>query len=348
MSIAIAILIFCVIIIIHEIGHYITARLSGIMVEEFAIGMGPKIFSKKRGETVWSIRLFPIGGFCKMLGEDEENKEPRSFNSAPVWKRMIVISGGVIMNIILALIIASAIILIGGKDVPAHPYISKITPNSAMEEAGLLAGDKFMNVNGAEIKTMDEMEAALANAAEAPYTFVIERDGKQMQFEVVPRLMADGAGNESLFFGFTKGYSERQKVGFFESVKLGFEYNVYIIKMTYGSLVDLVTAKLGLKELSGPIGIVSLISDGYQEKSKESPKALLEFILEVIAVISANLAVMNFLPLPALDGGRMIFLIIEAIRRKPINRDKEGLVHFVGFVLLMIFAVVVAFSDVFN
>ncbi len=347
MSVFIAIVVFTIIVLVHEWGHYIAARKSGVLVEEFAIGMGPTIFSRKRGDTVFSIRLFPIGGFCKMLGEDTDNFEPRAFNSKSVYSRLLVISAGVIMNFLLAFIIFSIIAFVAGISVPV---VKQVVDGSPAQAAQLMAGDRITEINGTKINIGSDLMFSLSQSKGQPMKVVLLRGGESYIKIIVPQ--KDAEGNYKIGFlldGKSGAISENttlQKASIFDSIAEGFWSIAFYVKVTLFGLMQLITRNLSVSEMSGPIGIVTVISDVYTMAAKESIISVILNMAKFVAILSANLAVFNFLPLPALDGGRLVFLTVEAIRKKPIAPEKEGMVHFVGFVLLMVLAVFVAYNDI--
>lgn len=357
MSIIIAVLAFGLIVLSHEFGHFIAAVKSGILVEEFSIGMGPRLWSYKKGDTLFSLKLFPIGGSCRMLGEDtsEGESDDRAFNNKPVWKRIIVITAGVIMNIVLALLITTFIVFVNGF---AQPKIESVMPDYPAEEAGLQKGDVIKKINKTKVNIYDDLAFALERVDGTAMNVVVERDGERFDLELTPKLYEDYDGIERYKIGFTptryspligsaiEGYD---RAGFFDSLEVGFFRNIFFVKQTFVAVYELVTAKIGLDQMAGPIGVVDMIDETYTEAVEtDGHWYAIQNMLSFTALLSINLAVINILPLPALDGGRLVFLIIEGIRRKPVKPETEGVIHFVGFVLLMILAVVVAFNDVFR
>ena len=380
MNILIAVLIFGVIIIIHELGHFWAARACGITVEEFAVGIGPKIIGVKRGETLFSLRLIPFGGFCKMLGGElaepekankksdkrdeiispEENIQSqvlneRSFPAKPVWKRLIVISSGIVMNVLLAFLILFAMY---SATFFRDSTIYSVAPGFPAEAAGLLSGDRITGINGNRTPTFIDSRIALDRAIEqapgSPIEVEILRGGRRHTLHITPRFDEE-AGVYRL------GFNYALKIGMFSnqeiipgSMRAGFAGTVRMAALTcarYANLIFetigmLITREASVDDLAGPIGLVNFISEAYQQSMTISPWVAFWDMMSLTALLSVNLAIFNFLPLPALDGGRIIFLLVEAVRRKPVSPEKEGLIHFAGFVLLMILAVFVAYNDV--
>jgi regulator of sigma E protease len=351
-SVIVAVLILSFIIVAHEFGHYIAARKNGVLVEEFAIGMGPKLFGKKIGDTLWAVRLFPIGGFCKMLGDDEENSDPRAFNAKKLWRRLIIISAGVIMNVVLALAITCTSSLANGF---AVPVIKNIIPDSPAEKAGLRSGDRITRLNDSGVHIYSDVSFFMAEATGSPIDITVLRDKQKLTFQLTPRFVEYTDGSQAFQIGFERdwhtpffGKTEEglQRAGFFESLYNGFFTAGFYVKSTFLGFIRMFTLQIKASELAGPIGIVSIIGENYTEAAKAGVGAMIWTMLNFMALISANLAVANILPLPTLDGGRLVFLAIEGIRRKPVDPNKEGMVHFAGFILLMIFAVFVAYNDI--
>ncbi len=348
MSVIVSIFIFGFLIFIHELGHFIAARRSGILVEEFAIGMGTKIASVKKGDTVYSLRLFPFGGFCAMLGENDGNADPRAFNSKPLHQRLIVLLAGIFMNFLLAFILFTGLVFFSNL---SEPVVKSVVENSAAMESGLQTGDRIIGINGTRINIYEDLAFALSQSKGTAMDVTILRDGNKIEKVIAPRKDEDGNYKIGFMLNGKTGYfmptaEGIEKAGLAESLANGFFRISFYIKVTLYGVSQLVTMNLSLREMSGPIGIVDMISTTYNESAAVSVSATIRTMASFMAIISANLAVMNFLPLPALDGGRIAFIILEMIRRKPVSAEKEGRVHWIGFVLLMLLSVVVAYNDV--
>ena len=339
MGIIIAILLFSFIIIFHELGHFLLAKKNGIRVDEFSLGLGPTLIGRKIGETFFCIKLLPFGGAC-MMGEDKvDDKSPDSFNSKSVWARMSVIAGGPVFNLILAWIFC--MILIGATGY-RPPVIEEVLEGSSAEEQGMQAGDVIKEINGRNVHIWDDMNLyTMTHADEAPFEVVYERDGKEHTAEVEPRVL-DESGSPLL--GVVGG--EIEKPGIFGSMQYGLYKVKYWIHYTVDSLRMLVTGQAGLKDLSGPVGIVNVVSDMYESSAPAGVWAVFLNMLNFGTLLTVNLGILNILPLPALDGGRLVFLIIEAVRKKRVPPEKEGMVHFAGFAVLMILMVVVMYNDI--
>lgn len=392
MNIVLALLVFTVIVLVHELGHFWAARRAGIQVIEFSIGMGPRLFHFKRGDTIYSLKAFPLGGSCRMLGDEEnpeENTEaetpqeadvgtriarpqetdaetriarpqtenPRSFNAKPVSKRMMVILGGAVMNFILALVLATAISMF-------NPYreatIRDFPEGSPLREAGLMLGDRIVRLDGRRINMHGDLSLAMMNVDGSPITLEVMRESEsgseRLSFTITP-FYNDG-WRLGFFWGFGFGpfanmpaefenQPGMRRVGYFESFAMGFYDVSFYIRATMVGVGRLFTHGFNVDEVMGPIGLVDTVGGSVSEAFTTGGATVAFWtMLNFTVLLSANLGVLNLLPIPALDGGRMVFLILEAIRRKPIPPEREGLVHFIGFILLMALAVVVAYNDI--
>lgn len=346
MSIIITLLVFCIIVIIHEWGHFITAKKSGVEVPEFAVGMGPKIFSLTRNGTLYSIRLFPIGGFCRMKGENAEEGSG-SFVNAPLINRMVIICAGSFMNFVLAVVvftIMSAFLPI------STTQVRDFTDHSPAKESGIQQGDVITEIEGRKIFGKGDISFALMDYRGGDISVKVKRDAQYITYYVRPAkneeryVLGVLTQIKSPLIGDSAEGIEKASLG--EVLYEGIYETFFSVKVTFFGLIRLLTAQLSLNDVSGPIGLVSVVDDVYNQASPYGVLAVVLNILQITGLLSANLCVMNMLPLPALDGGRFIFLLIEGIRRKPIPPEKEGIVHIAGFVLLMIFGLVVAFNDV--
>lgn len=364
MNIIIAILIFSLIIVIHELGHFLLAKKNGITVTEFSVGMGPrlitvvktadglscKIFASTdacmyredwKGHTKYSIKLFPIGGSCMMLGEDDIVEDPNAFNKKGVWARISVIAAGPIFNFILALVLSMIVIGYEGYD-PSD--ITNIQENSPLLEAGLQEGDLITKINNTTIHFGREisMYFQFSPLTEKPVNITYKRGEEKNTVSVKPVQIEDGS--YKLLFGFSP--SARVKASPLEVIKYG-TYNVkFWIDSTIKGLGQIIKGKVTKDDIAGPVGIVEIIGDTYEGAKPAGFLYTLVKLFNISILLSANLGVMNLLPIPALDGGRLVFLLIEAVRGKPINQEKEGLVHLIGLAALMILMVFVMFNDI--
>lgn len=338
MNILVAFLIFGFIVFVHELGHYVMARKNGILVEEFAIGMGPKLYGKKVGETVYSIRVFPIGGFCKMLGEDENNDDERAFSSKKPWQKIQAVLGGPVFNFILAFVFGMIFVGLAGS---LQPVIKEVVADMPAAQAGLLPGDRIIKVDGHLISNYKEISIYLGQSKGTEMTMLIKRAGEKMTIHVTPVFTQD---TQSYRIGMS--YEPVNMKNPLNLVKYGFLEMVFWIKVVFLSLGMMIGGQVSKDDVSGPVGLVSFISQGYAESVKYGVKTAVMQICYFIVLLSANLGVMNLLPLPALDGGRLIFLFIEAVRGKPVDQNKEGLVHFAGFVILMGLMLLITYNDI--
>lgn len=342
--IIIGILLFELIIFIHEFGHFFTAKLFGIQVNEFALGMGPKLFSFTKGETTYSLRAIPIGGFCAMEGEDESSDNPRAFGNKAVWKRMIVIVAGAIMNVVLGLLFM--LILVVQTPVFPSTTVGQFIENAPTAEQGLQAGDKFLSIDDYSVLNFKDISFALGTMKTDSPHVVVERNGEKTDLGNIKfgkEKLEDGTEVIQIDF-----YLTRIEKSFISVLSQTGEQTVSIVRMIWSSLVGMITGQYGLNDMAGPIGIASAISDVASAGLERSFLDAFNNILSMMMIISVNLGIVNMLPIPALDGGRFFFLLIEAIRRKPIPAKYEGFIHGAGIVLLLLFMALVAFNDVWR
>lgn len=427
MNIILAILIFSLVVIIHEFGHYIFARIGGITVNEFSLGMGPRLFSFDAYGTKWSVKLLPIGGSCMMEGEDAESNSEGAFGNKPVITRILTVFGGPLFNFILAFILSVIVIASSGYDIsevssvikgyPAdisgirkgdiitkingknitlgrevtsyfifNPLSNKnlrvtvkrgdevldfnvlpqekekfvlgikysnndalarvegLSEDSPLRVAGVTVGDTITSINGIKIDTgsslFNYIEKYPFDGEPINIDLIQEDTNTSYSVEVLPKSVGS-----SYTIGLASNV-ERRKANFFQSIYYGLNETKYMIVSTLESLKLLVTGAVKPKDIAGPVGIVSMIGDSYEQSKSAGLAVILLNLAGISIMISANLGIMNLLPIPALDGGRLVFLFIELIRGKPIDQDKEGMVHFAGFVLLMILMVLILFNDI--
>lgn len=334
LSILAALLVLSVFVVVHELGHFVAGRLLGFTVLEFAVGMGPAILKKEKNGITYSLRAFPIGGMCRFYGEDEEAKDGRSFASHPVWKRIIVVAAGPVMNILTAILFAVVSLMSYGVyvDVPTVQELSSETAPAAV--AGIEPGDVLYAINGDVIESYEETSELILGASGAEMTITVQRDGELV--DLIVRDFYNEAEGRNLI-GITYGYG-RERYGLFQAVGASFRYVWDIFVEMARFIGSIFTQGVQAGDVVGPVGTVTIIG--------QAVRTGFETVLYLAVLISVNLAFMNLLPLPALDGGRLAFLIIEAIRRKPVPPEKEGMVHFAGLVLLMLLMVYLTVSDV--
>ena len=334
----IAILLFSAIILFHELGHFLLAKANGIRVNEFSLGLGPTIVGFTKGETKYSIKLLPFGGACMMEGEDSQSNDDRSFQKKSVWARISVVAAGPVFNFIMAFVLA--VIILGNIGISA-PIVAQVEDGYGAQAAGLQAGDEIIKMNHKHIHFFKEISMYTLFHAGETVEVTYERDGKRYTAELTP-LYDEEIGRYR--YGFVGGEVEKENV-FQNILYSGYEVK-YWIDTTLESLKMLVTGGVTLNDMSGPVGLVDAIGDSYEESVSYGYYAAFLQMLYITILISANLGVMNLLPLPALDGGRLVFLIVEAIRGKKVDPDKEGMVHFIGLMLLMALMVIVMFNDI--
>ncbi len=328
-----AIIVFLLLITVHELGHFLAAKAVGIRVLEFAIGMGPAIFKKQKGETLYSVRILPIGGYCKMEGEDEDSEDERAFGNKNAWKRLVTLVAGAFMNILTGFVIF--ILLLSTQPKSYTPVIAEVIENSPAQQAGLIAGDRITSINGTKINISEDFHFEMSRQSGGEIKIGYIRDGVKNYVTLSPAL-TEGR----YIIGFKEGVKD---FTFTERMTDAFYYTLFTSKVIIVSLGDLITGHFSVRDMSGPVGIVQHIGT--------AAKAGMLELMSLTALITINLGIFNLLPLPALDGGRIFFILIEAVRRKKIPADKEGFIHLVGFVLLillMIFATTNDFSRIFG
>ncbi len=341
------VLIFGVVVVTHEFGHFLLAKLNGIHVVEFSIGMGPDIFSFRRGETKYSLKWFPIGGACMFEGEDglqtkEDGTSEGSFLNANVWSRISTVVAGPFFNFILAFIIA--LILVNTVVIVRDPVVNTVTGGSAAADAGLAAGDRITSLNGEKIHIFKEISLFMQIYNGGEVTVGYERDGQKYQTKLTPTY-DESVGTYLL------GISNDEIVELkgLDGIKYAWYEMRFNIKMTYKSLGMLLGGRVTRQDVAGPVGIaVNLVGKTYEESKDYGWTMVLVQMLNITLMLSVNLGILNLLPLPALDGGRLVFLLIEVIRGKPIAPEKEGMVHFIGMMFFMILMVFLFFNDLSN
>ena len=338
MNIIIALLVFSVIIIVHEFGHFLLAKMNGITVLEFSLGMGPRILSFEKGGTRYSLKPLPFGGSCMMLGEDGEEEGEGAFGTKSVWARMSVIAAGPFFNFLLAFVLSIFIIGNIGYD-PA--VVLGVTEGLPAEAAGIQEGDLITKMNGKKIRLYREVSNYSTFHQGETVVFEYVRDGETYEATVEPMLTEYGYK-----YGIAGSVNYRQKTNALETLKYSAYEVYYWIDMTVQSLKMLVQGGVELDDMSGPVGVVEIIGETYEESKSEGALYIWLNLMNVAILLTANLGVMNLLPIPALDGGRLLFLIVEAARRKRVEPELEAKIHFAGLMVLMVLMVVVLFNDV--
>ena len=337
MKIAIVLLVFTVIVTAHELGHFIMAKRSGVLVHEFAIGMGPKIVSKKWGETAYSLRILPIGGYCMMQEEVGGSGDARSLSSQTVGQRISILIAGPVMNFLLALVLMFIIVMAGGE---ASNIVGQISPGFPAEEAGMQVKDRIVMVNGIKTKNMNDITTVLDTIKDNKVGFTIRRDGSE--FDINLERQYSEQDNRYLV-GFT---AELVETNLLSGIKNSFMQTINLVKMTLDGFAMLLTGQVSVDQLAGPVGVVTAGVEVWEAGVQESVWYAVQQMFFLGALISVNLGIFNLLPFPALDGGRIIFTAIEGIRGKPVDPKVEGLFHGLGFVLLMGLMVFVLYNDI--
>ncbi|MBE5989064.1 regulator of sigma E protease [Lacrimispora xylanisolvens] len=346
-SIIVAILVFGLIVLIHELGHFLFAKMNKIAVVEFSIGMGPRLLHFKKGETTYSIKLLPLGGSCMMLGEDEENPDERAFQNRSIPARMSVIAAGPIFNFILAFLLSLVLVGMSGYDIT---YIKEVTEGSPAYEAGMRSGDKLLKINGEKVSMYQEyilykLMKPDDKMNQVEFSRTDPQTGKQeiQTVSVTPQYSEE---SKKYLIGILIAPENKKAANAGDLVKHGYMEMEYDVKLTVKSLGMLFTGKASVNDLSGPVGIVVMIDDSVKAGLTVSVVAALMNVISMCILLSANLGVMNLLPIPALDGGRLLFLIIEAIRGKRMDPEKEGLVNMISMAALMALMIFVVFNDI--
>lgn len=327
LTIVYAVLIFCLLILVHEAGHFAVAKAVGIKVNEFALGMGPTLIKHQGRETKYSVRIFPIGGFVSMEGEDEDSEDPRAFNNKPALHKALVIVAGSFMNFLTAVLLVSIIAFSIGM---VSNIIGEVSEGYPAQKAGLLAGDKIVEIEGQEVSSWNQVTEFINQTDKAEINLTVNRDGelKSLQSEVT----VNESGRRVI------GITSKLVRSPGKSLQAGFTGTIYIAKEMLVYIKQLFTGKGSMDDLMGPVGIVSVIGD--------QAKLGLIYIVNLTAIISLNLAIVNMLPFPALDGGRLLILIIGAISRKKISDEIESRIHLTGMVLLFGLMIYLVFHDV--
>lgn len=329
----VAVLVFVFVIFIHEFGHFISAKLLGVRVNEFAIGFGPALFKKQGKETLYVIRAVPFGGYCAMEGEDETSEDEKAFCNKKAWKRFIIIVAGAFMNLVLGLILVMLTLA------PADRYITTMihsfhTEDAVSQSSGLMAGDRIVEINGRDIYSINDLSYCLTNVEGNTLDMKVVRDGKRQELQV--KFNTDTF--EGINYVDIDFYLDSEPKTFSSFVRQSFTRTVSYARVVWFSLIDLITGKYGISAMSGPVGVTAVIGS-------VAKRGILD-LLPMLALITVNLGVFNLLPVPALDGGRAFFLLIEMIIRRPIPKKFEGAVHTAGLILLLGFIAVITVKDI--
>lgn len=328
MTIIYAVIIFCLLIFVHELGHFLVAKACGVKVNEFAIGMGPAIFKKQKGETLYAVRMFPIGGFCAMEGEDEDSEDDRAFNNKPAWQRALVLAAGSFMNLLTAVILMIVIAFVVGQ---ATTTVDEVLEDSPAYRAGMMSGDRIVEVDGTAVDEWNDVITCIGDSSRDTAGIVVERDGTQQTLTAALEYDQESGRNKI-------GITPEMKHSVAGSVGSGMKNTWNMTVMMYKVIKQLFTGDVSVSELSGPVGIVYAVN--------QSAKAGVIYVVYLASLLSLNLAIMNMLPFPALDGGRLLFLLIRRITGKKITDAVEGKIHFIGIILLMVLMVYVTWNDI--
>lgn len=330
-----AVLVFLLLIIIHELGHFLAAKLLGVRVNEFAVGFGPRLFSKKIGETAYSANLIPLGGYCAMEGEDEHSDDTRAFCNKSAWRRFLIVVMGAVFNLILGLVIISFIL--SSQKHFASTTVAGFYENSISQQSGLMENDKIVKVDSRRIFTTYDLGYAFTNVKDGKVDITVLRDGEEVVLKDVEFASDEEDGISYLQVDFyVKGVQKTFGSFISQTVKTAFSYCAVI----WRSLIDLISGKYGISAVSGPVGVTVAIGSAARQS--------LSSVFTIMALITINLGLFNLLPLPALDGGRLLFILIEMIFGKKVPEKYEAWVHTAGFVLLLGLMVLITFKDIWS
>lgn len=329
--IVLAVLLFGALVAIHEFGHFITAKLSGVRVNEFAVGMGPAIIKKQIGETLYSLRILPFGGFCAMEGEDSESEDPRAFGSRPVIFRILIVTAGSIMNLLAGFLVL-ALVFAPVKEWYI-PTVANVSAPSGTEisENSLLAGDRITAVDGYNVYLYNDIFVGLSRSGGDTHSIEVVRDGEKRMLENVKLTQSSEKSGYEIEFA-------TEHTSFFKKIKYVSQNGMNLVRLVKVGLFDLVSGSVSKDDLSGPVGIGKIMVD--------TAKTSMPSLWYLLAFISINLGIMNLLPLPALDGGRLVFLLIELVFGKAVPAKYEGYVHGAGLVILMLLMLFITYNDI--
>ena len=375
-TVIVTLVVFLVMITLHEFGHFASAKALGVKVLEFSVGIGPAIVKHQGKKTLYSLRILPIGGYCKLEGEAGENDSPDAFANQKLWKRFIIVASGALINILLGFAVFAIVVKMMSP--VATNVVGKVDERSYLADAGVMEGDRIIAINGHKVGVYNEIGFYTDEFDENTKTaeLSVKRNGEKIKFDFVPseNIITVTYGEKSAEFtdtlnGITENYTvdykensvpkevigksytetryiigfeaKREEITALNVIPEAWKYTRYVIKSIFSAIGDIISGKMGVNSLSGPVGVATVIGEAVN-----SGKNSLLNILFIVAALTVNLGIFNLLPLPALDGGRLFFMIIEFIRRKPIPPEKEGMVHTIGLVLLLMLAVFVCYSDI--
>lgn len=330
-----AVLLFLILIIIHEFGHFIAAKLLGVKVNEFAVGFGPRLFGFKVKETKYSFNLVPLGGYCAMEGEDEESGDSRAFCNKSAWRRFLIVVMGATFNLVFGLVLVA--IILAPQKMFASTTIAEFSENAVTQQSGLKVDDKIIEIEGRKIFGVYDMNYAFTNVDDGTLDMVVLRDGKKVELKNVKFETEEADGITYLKWDF-KVYGIKKTV--WNYIKETFSTTVSYCMIVWRSLLDMLSGKFGISAISGPVGVTVAIADAAKQN--------LLNLLPMMALITVNLGIFNLLPVPALDGGRLVFILFEMIFRKKVPEKYESVVHTVGFIALIVFMVLIAAKDIWG
>lgn len=367
---------FLIMVSLHEFGHFIVGKLLNFKILEYSIGFGPAIFKRQRGETQYSIRAVPLGGYCKFEGDDTESDDSRAFSNQSVFKRFLVVAAGGFMNVILGFVIF--IFVTAATSPISTNVVESVVENSYIEQAGIKPGDEVIKINGKKIRVYDDITLYRSEfQKDVDAVITVNRGGEKLDFTIRPTeqivtytYTEEGVevsdsingvvtrelvpysdevpkdeskiGKPQTSTGYIIGfYAASEKVNFINVWGFALDKTRFVVKLVYRSLWEMITGKVGMDQMSGPVGIVSEVNSAVNSGSRSWL-----YVLNLVGLLTINLGVFNLLPIPALDGGRLFFMLVELIRRKPIPPEKEGMVHAVGMILLLAMIVFVSFNDI--
>jgi len=344
--IIIAVLLFGIIIIVHELGHFWTAKAFGVKVNEFAIGMGPVLLKKQKGETMYTVRAFPVGWLCAMEGEDEDSFDPRSFPAQRVWKRFIILVAGSAMNFLLGLLII--MIIYSGAEAFYTPVLSGFMDGFPFEgEDGLMVGDRIVSIDGEHIWMYSDVSLFLSRGNGSSYDLVVRRDGKKVRLDDFPLRLREYEyeGQKLQRYGLIFGTED---AGFFAKLRYSMANSMDFVRFVRLGIFDLLRGNAGVRDLTGPVGIIGYMTQAGDNSA--SIREAAENVLYFAAMIAINISIMNMLPLPALDGGRIFFMVvtwvIEKLTRRHVNPKYEGYIHAAGLMIFLGLMVFITYSDI--
>lgn len=330
-----AILLFLILIIIHEFGHFIAAKLLGVKVNEFAVGFGPRLFGFKGKETKYSFNLIPLGGYCAMEGEDENSEDGRAFCNKSAWRRFLIVVMGAVFNLVFGLILVA--IILAPQKLFASTVVAEFDKTAVSQQSGLMVNDEIVEIGGRKIFGIYDMNYAFTNVEDGTLDMTVIRDGKKVKLDDVKFETEEVDGISLVKWDF-KVYGIKKTVGNY--IKQTFSTTVSYCAIIWRSLIDLLSGKYGISAISGPVGVTVAIAD--------AAKQSLMSLLPIMALITVNLGIFNLLPVPALDGGRLMFILFEMIFRKKVPEKYESLVHTVGFMILIGFMLLIAAKDIWG